>query len=425
MGPMLIFDKSTLQSLNPDEALWLDNFFMTNITPLFFIETLADLEKEVRAGRTPEQVVGNLAIKTPDMSSRPNVHHTTLLAGELRGLGEVDMRYGRPIISGGRTVTLEGETGIIFEQSPEEEALQRWQRREFLLLERLTAKAWREALSHIDYEKMYQAFQEWFVGRRKPKTLLEVKTMADQFIDGLDQEKAFRFGLALLGVPQHSQEQVMSRWKTASKPAIKEFAPYFRHVFSIDLFFYLAIAADLISRARPSNKVDIAYLYYLPFCMVFVSSDTLHSRVVPLFVREDQTFLEGTALKADLARLDEYYSKLPDEIKNRGVFTFASIPPDDTSFLVTRLWDKYMASTWRDIKTRKFDGTDKIDPEAEKALLNKMKRFVKEAAPVDPATVVKSDDADSIMIQRKVYARKGKWKRFPPEVENSKKRIFD
>ena len=60
-GPSLIFDKSVLQALNPDEAMWLDNFYITNITPLFFVETLADLEKEVQAGRTPEQVVGNLA----------------------------------------------------------------------------------------------------------------------------------------------------------------------------------------------------------------------------------------------------------------------------------------------------------------------------------------------------------------------------
>jgi hypothetical protein len=56
-GPVLISDKSTLQSLNSDESVWLDNFFLTNITPLFYIETLADLEKEVRLGKTPEQVV--------------------------------------------------------------------------------------------------------------------------------------------------------------------------------------------------------------------------------------------------------------------------------------------------------------------------------------------------------------------------------
>jgi hypothetical protein len=68
-GPILIFDKSTLQALNPDQANWMDNFFMSNITPLFYIETLADLEKEVKAGKTPEQVVGEIAYKTPDMQA--------------------------------------------------------------------------------------------------------------------------------------------------------------------------------------------------------------------------------------------------------------------------------------------------------------------------------------------------------------------
>ena len=51
MGPILIFDKSSLQGLNIDEAGLLDHFYLSNITPIFFIETLADLEKEVRAGK--------------------------------------------------------------------------------------------------------------------------------------------------------------------------------------------------------------------------------------------------------------------------------------------------------------------------------------------------------------------------------------
>jgi hypothetical protein len=46
----LIFDKSSLESLNLDEAVMLDNFFMSNITPLFFVECLADLEKVIRWG---------------------------------------------------------------------------------------------------------------------------------------------------------------------------------------------------------------------------------------------------------------------------------------------------------------------------------------------------------------------------------------
>jgi hypothetical protein len=34
-GPILIFDKSSLGSLNLDEAVLIDNFYMSNITPLW------------------------------------------------------------------------------------------------------------------------------------------------------------------------------------------------------------------------------------------------------------------------------------------------------------------------------------------------------------------------------------------------------
>lgn len=83
----------------------------------------------------------------------------------------------------------------------------------------------------------------------------------------------------------------------------------------MDLFFYFSLAADLISPNRPSNKIDIAYLYYLPFCMVFTSNDNLHKQAVPLFLRKDQVFIPGAELKADLKKLDEHYSQLPDHVK--------------------------------------------------------------------------------------------------------------
>jgi len=53
-GPSLIFDKSALESLDLDEAVLLDNFYISIITPLFFVECLADLEKAIRSKSTPE-----------------------------------------------------------------------------------------------------------------------------------------------------------------------------------------------------------------------------------------------------------------------------------------------------------------------------------------------------------------------------------
>lgn len=410
-GPILIFDKSTLESLNPDETVWLDNFFMTNITPLFFVETLADLEKQMRSGRTPEEVVGNLAYKTPDMQSSANVHHLRLLEAELYGAERIAME-GWSIISGGTPVTLGGKTGIVFKKAPKEEALHRWQRHQFLDLERLIAKNWRRALSNVNYDGARVSFQKWFASDKKPKTLSDVKALADARIDGANQENSLQFGLTLLGVAPEWRKQVLTRWRDAGRPTIREFAPYFRFVFSIDVFFYLAIAADLISE-RPSNKVDVAYLYYLPFCRIFSSGDRLHERTVPLFLRENQTFVRGADLKTDLGKLDQHYSLLPKDVTDRGLFHFADCPPTDSSFLVTRLWDKHLPA-WR---TRPDKPREPISEAAQRALLDLVNRVEKEALPADPAIHVSTDKAEYVQMHRSVYFQKGKWKRFPPEVK--------
>lgn len=41
MGPILIFDKSALQALRLREAVLLNTLFLTNLTPLFYVETLS------------------------------------------------------------------------------------------------------------------------------------------------------------------------------------------------------------------------------------------------------------------------------------------------------------------------------------------------------------------------------------------------
>lgn len=45
-GPTTIFDKSVLEALSPDEAVWLGQFYRVNITPLFLVETLATTNRD-------------------------------------------------------------------------------------------------------------------------------------------------------------------------------------------------------------------------------------------------------------------------------------------------------------------------------------------------------------------------------------------
>jgi len=322
------------------------------------------------------------------------------------------MRYGRPIISGGQTLELEGKTGVIFHPSPEERAFVRWQKKEFLELERSQAKEWRRALSNLDLREMYELFRPFFpLG--KPRTLADVKRFVDFHVDGPDQERVLIFGLTLLGIPTQSQELIVRRWKNSGKRSVREFAPYFAHVFSVEMFFCLGIAADVIGRERASHKIDLAYLYYLPFCMVFTSNDNLHVSIAPLFLRENQSFVHGRELKADLAKLDKHYEALPDDVKKRGVMSFAHYPPKDDSFLTARLWDKHMSPKWRE---QEPIPAPPPDSDLGKQLVETIDRFAQEGRPVAQGMPHDFDKTDHLVIQRQIYPKKGKWMRLPPEV---------
>ena len=414
LGPITIFDKSALQALSLDEAVWFDNFYLANITPLFFVETLADLEKIDAKRRAPEQVVGNLAAKTP-VGGVPNVHHGSLCAAEMLGHG-FKMGLGRPVVAGGQPVATSLQRGIMLQPAPEAEALERWQRAEFLETERFFARKWRRALSDIDLQAIYERYRP-APGARLPD-LSAAKEIAEQMVrqDGR-RFATLKLAMDSIAAPAALRRAIIARWKTLGGPALPDFAPFTAHVMTVDLFFNLAIGSDLIGRERASNKVDLAYLYYLPFCMVFVSNDRLHERCVPYFLTEHkaivdrheltvrQEFVSGRDLKTDLAKLDAHYSALPAAVRDRGVMAFAKDPPPDTDFLVTRLWDRFLPK-WRENPT-----LEPLSPE----MHSKMLEAVKEMERAQPLTAEAAGDLDAdtagfIMRRMRVPPRRGKWR---------------
>jgi len=403
VGPTTLFDKSVLQSLTIDESVWFDAFYLPSITPLFFVEVLADLEKEVQKGLTPEQVVGNLADKSP-LGGGVNVHHHRLSIAELFG-NKVEMRHS-PVIEGGRSVrTRDGKRAVVFDNSPEQAALSRWQERQFLETERQFAKDWRQAITRIDLEQLFGIGREIIRSTQRPKDLVEAKDLAASmlakpgaryvatYLQSLESNGAFR------------------RWDAHGKPPITAYAPYTAHILLVDLFFTIALGADLIGRERPTNRIDMSYLYYLPFCMVFTSRDKLHQRTAPLFLNESQVFLHGDELKSDLRRLDEYYDQLPDEVKQRGVMSFAHYPPTEGDFLISKLWDKLMRPGWRETAAQPKEPRSK---EADAKIIAEIDQVTK--APPAPR-YYPHDEIEAMVIQRSIPIRRGKWRMVPPEAE--------
>src|ERR1035437_9862160 len=99
---------------------------------------------------------------------------------------------------------------------------------------------------------------------------------------------------------------------------------------TINIFFCLVLPSQLLRNVKPSHKIDLADLYYLPFCSVFTSKDNFHAEIVPLFLTSEHTFVNGIDLKKDLAKLVAHYESLPEDVWKTGLIHFAVYPPEDT-----------------------------------------------------------------------------------------------
>ena len=307
MGPITLFDKSFLQSLSLDESVWFDHFFLTNVAPIFYVETLADLNKPAQSGRTSEQEVSIIADKFPDMSGNPCSHHTDLCISNL--LGHSVPMTGQIPLSQGRLVKNAGKPGAVFQQSHESEAFSRWQKNEFQEIERLYASSWRSALHNLKLPEVAKFFRALGIDKNSCNNLQDASDLARATVHTSDKRSGIMpLALRFLNVPQHLHHDVRKCWRNAGYPSLFEYAPYAAFVLTVELFFYIALAASLISSERASNRVDIAYLFYLPFCMMFVSNDRLHQSCAPLFLRDDQELVWGQIWKILVVRLISKYN---------------------------------------------------------------------------------------------------------------------
>jgi len=418
MGPIILFDKSFLQSLSVDESVWFDHYFLPVICPIFFVETLADLTKQQREGslRKPEDEVRILADKTPVMSGAPCVHHMQLCIANLMGhsaphLGQIPLAGGRPVRN------KDGKTGVVFENSPEAESFARWQRGQFYEVERDTASSWREMLSNLNLPAVAKGMRSLGITPQTCKSVHDAFSIAN----GLVHTQANPFEQMNLlfffaNIPVHLHGQILHRWESAGFPPLAQYAPFAAHVLAVELFFQIALAANIISSERASNRADIAYLFYLPFAHIFVSGDKLHQRCAPTFMKTNQDFLWGPDLKAALSEINKTLSNTPEIERQKGLHRFAPVPPGDDSNLVVAMLNKH---------TPRHHGSREIEmpmaPEAERKLVEHLKSFSEGAVAPEVASIP-TDELDSVAIERLVPAKRGSWWVIPKDVANKKDR---
>jgi hypothetical protein len=338
-------------------------------------------------------------------------------SGKLRELfGHAVPLTGQIPLAGGRIVERNGKRGVVYDQSPEAEAFSRWQSGQFKDIERGIAKRWRAGLENVDLRSIPDNLRKLGIDSTTCRSLEQAKSLADALVNGTEKHfDRMALALALLKVHPGYIQGVLERWSDCGYPPLARYAPYVAHVVTVELFFYLALAANLISDRRPSHRVDFAYFHYLPFCMVFVSSDRLHKRCAPLFLRANQGFVWGQDLKADLARINNHFANFPEQEKEKGIMAFANVAPDLEGSLVRQLRARHLRPGVDDQQP-----PPKRNPAADKQLIDELTSW--RDAPTVPGAARDAAirEPDMLTIERRVSKRKGSWWQLPKDLRADK-----
>jgi hypothetical protein len=162
------------------------------------------------------------------------------------------------------------------------------------------ALKWRTATVNLSLLEFYAELRKQRLDLPRPKLDADLVRVVDEILGDRSRHRAWiLFLLAQLNVSSRVRTGILNRWETSESPSIETFSPYAYFCLRA-LLMVLILWVHKMTKSEANNLIDVQYLYYVPFCEVFASFDSLHRRVAPLLMREDQQFLWGTDFKKTL-----------------------------------------------------------------------------------------------------------------------------
>jgi len=393
MGPQLICDKSTLQALSRGELNVLRRYYSLVVPPVLLMEILGDLKKASHPDEC-RQEVRVLAEKLAPMNSTVTVEFRRLVLGELSG-NPVGMD-GRPVLAGGkRVVTNEGKSGMVFETAPENHALLRWQVGEFNEAEGLLADGWRRITQAIDLEAMQRHLRPDYSAHVSFENLTEIAEFVDGMMEGADESRLLVWFLKDAGIWSiGSQDELSAVIKNGNK-SLKDL-PYTSYCVRTAWIFHFALVFGLIT-TRATNRVDLEYFYYAPFCDAFSSGDSLHRDLAPHIIPEGIDFVGRDEFKRDLKSLSEWWRNMTDE--ERASESKCVGPPKNESSFAHQIWTKQMKPGYRDRERLQ----DRMLPDAVKKMADHVRGLIEtgNAENMQPHSLG-LDECDFVIVKKTV-----------------------
>jgi hypothetical protein len=297
--PTLLLDKSTFQELSKDEHIEIMRSYRLNVPPILASEILADLSKNFKGGASADSKVAEFARKFGGSGDPVNVDWNILCGANLGG-NFVEMRGVTVVGDFTETRTPDGEPAIFMEPGPINRSFLRWARGQFSDAERMFAQRWRQRMTTMSAESLWQRLWRRRILVPRPTSREEVAQVADDVLArAMLQDDLLEYLLEQILPSPPAIRMIQERWLTFQPRLLSRFAPYAYHCLRAQLVVMVASRHKLIT-PKASDMLDAQYLYYLPFCQIFASSDRLHRLLAPLLINAGQTFLAGQDLKAQL-----------------------------------------------------------------------------------------------------------------------------
>ncbi len=392
MGPIIICDKSTIQALGREDLHAFRRYYSLSVPPILAIEILADLRKSTDPKKA-ECDVATIAKKIQPAFCSFQTDFRQLVKGELAGYRLA--MDGRPVLSGGKRVqTPDGKQGATFDESPQAAALMRWQSERFSEAETILADLWRLSTQSIDLEAVQRSLRGEYSPRLQLKSLDQTAEFVATLISTAPAVTLLIWFLRDIGIipdGDNLPERFVNNPKNLSLTVL---APYTAHCVRVSLIFHFALAFGLIS-TRPTNRVDLEYLFYAPFAHVFSSGDKFHTEMAPLVLGR-AAFAPRDELKDDLKGLAVWWNGLsPDEQKKELT---GLCPPENENSITHRLWRRFMRPDFRKLSRELSPLSEHVSAK----MLAGFRAMKDSARVVGDAARLPSDDLDFMTLEHKI-----------------------
>ena len=333
MGPTLLLDKSAFQALKSSEMHKLTNYFQWNRVDILMVEICSNILKKTKttSGRNEASM---LADKVSLVDSVQNANYINLCLGNLRGY-EVAMD-GWPIITAGTIKTLDdGQRAALIDETSFSEMIHRWQKGEFNKQDDDLANIWKDIKDSSKAIDCIKFLETHHIVIAKSTSIEELRIAVSELLRNPKMQAVFLdMFLSYQGVDQTTKLNIKEQIRQCSY-SLSKVAPYAFYCLKAFVLFLGAYKFDLLPKKKNDDQIDLEYLFYLPFCHVFSTSDNFHRTLAPPLMRNDQVYLSGEDLKKGIQEIES----LPPYKETMNA-KYVPIPPMPKESIIREVWLK-------------------------------------------------------------------------------------